>query len=557
MDTLSLDQAIALHRQGRLREALSGYEAILRREPRNADAMGLKALVVESLGDPAQAEALLAASLDADGAPEIQLRNLNNLLVMLLEAGRTEDASRLIDRPLPAWPAERVPTPVETRTLASLFGALLKFERRTEALAFGRSVVRRLLDDINLVAAVVDLMIKAGDVREAAEVVGLLKDRPGDEGTLVITLRGAIAELTGGKDASRSHADAFAARMPVHHAPRVPSQTLCFAVLNWRPQVISAADTLRDLHFVGNFPEQLASRHADRYRVHSVLVDAPGIEAKLPIADVTIAINNCANAERLALGGEAERVSRIGGLLGVPIVNDPLRAVGASRLGNAKHLAGLEGVVVPRVLAIEPGAASREQQAEEIIDTLGLPVIIRIAWTHMGAATWLIRSEAELVATLTEKGTVPLYAIEFAAAPHRDGLYRQLRVGVVGDRITLIRANFGSAWNVRARNNKVAIAFHAENPHLIGVANSLVENPDGILTATIRERLAAIVERVPLDIFGIDFDIDDDGRIVFSEANATMNLLSTSTGELRYPIGAENAFLADVDAYLRRRVFRH
>jgi hypothetical protein len=30
---------------------------------------------------------------------------------------------------------------------------------------------------------------------------------------------------------------------------------------------------------------------------------------------------------------------------------------------------------------------------------------------------------------------------------------------------------------------------------------------------------------MPLDFFGIDFDVDDDGQVVFFEANAAMNLL--------------------------------
>jgi hypothetical protein len=33
---------------------------------------------------------------------------------------------------------------------------------------------------------------------------------------------------------------------------------------------------------------------------------------------------------------------------------------------------------------------------------------------------------------------------------------------------------------------------------------------------------------VPLDIFGIDFAVDPEGRVVFYEANATMNLFSTA-----------------------------
>jgi hypothetical protein len=37
--------------------------------------------------------------------------------------------------------------------------------------------------------------------------------------------------------------------------------------------------------------------------------------------------------------------------------------------------------------------------------------------------------------------------------------------------------------------------------------------------------MEAIRERMPLDFFGVDFDIDDAGQVVLFEANAAMNIL--------------------------------
>ena len=55
---------------------------------------------------------------------------------------------------------------------------------------------------------------------------------------------------------------------------------------------------------------------------------------------------------------------------------------------------------------------------------------------------------------------------------------------------------------------------------------------------------------VPLDIFGVDFDVDADGRLMFFEANATMNLLSNAPAHMDYPPSAEREFLAAVDRLL-------
>jgi hypothetical protein len=65
--------------------------------------------------------------------------------------------------------------------------------------------------------------------------------------------------------------------------------------------------------------------------------------------------------------------------------------------------------------------------------------------------------------------------------------------------------------------------------------------------------LAEIGRRIPLDVFGIDFDVDDQDRVVFFEANATMNLLSTAIKEFDYPKQAEEEFLARLDRFLIKR----
>ncbi len=69
------------------------------------------------------------------------------------------------------------------------------------------------------------------------------------------------------------------------------------------------------------------------------------------------------------------------------------------------------------------------------------------------------------------------------------------------------------------------------------------------------QALLAITERIPLDIFGIDFDVAPDGRLVFYEANAVMNLLSTAASrEVDYPRHAETRMLAAIRTYLLERL---
>lgn len=54
-------------------------------------------------------------------------------------------------------------------------------------------------------------------------------------------------------------------------------------------------------------------------------------------------------------------------------------------------------------------------------------------------------------------------------------------------------------------------------------------------------------------IFGLDFDVDKQGRVVFFESNATMNLLSNAPAEIDYPRETQQEFLRRLDALLLKR----
>ena len=63
------------------------------------------------------------------------------------------------------------------------------------------------------------------------------------------------------------------------------------------------------------------------------------------------------------------------------------------------------------------------------------------------------------------------------------------------------------------------------HPETIAESLRIVLDPERCLGADCMRTLEAIRDRMPLDFFGIDFDVDDAGQVVFFEANAAMNLL--------------------------------
>jgi hypothetical protein len=58
-------------------------------------------------------------------------------------------------------------------------------------------------------------------------------------------------------------------------------------------------------------------------------------------------------------------------------------------------------------------------------------------------------------------------------------------------------------------------------------------------------------------VFGLDFDVDEAGRVVFFEANAAMNVLWwLQSVEFAYPRSAEVQFLESVEHLLERKATR-
>jgi hypothetical protein len=77
-----------------------------------------------------------------------------------------------------------------------------------------------------------------------------------------------------------------------------------------------------------------------------------------------------------------------------------------------------------------------------------------------------------------------------------------------------------------------------------------------MLGRSVIQALRAIRERIPLDVFGVDFDVNADGRLVFYEANATMNLFSTARKEVPYPKEGDERLKVAFQNYFTSLVYR-
>lgn len=188
----------------------------------------------------------------------------------------------------------------------------------------------------------------------------------------------------------------------------------------------------------------------------------------------------------------------------------------------SQRLAGISGLCMPRTLRlqIDEPAELGETIARE---GLAFPVLLRIGGNHGGKDLTRVDRPEDLRAALRELpwGGRPVYVTEFVDFRGDDGLYRKMRLVVVGRDVFLRHHVPAASWLVHADSRvPEAALLERELAELEGFEQGLLP--------VLRERVLAIADALGLDYFGIDASLLPDGRLLVFEANATMNVLHDS-----------------------------
>ncbi len=210
------------------------------------------------------------------------------------------------------------------------------------------------------------------------------------------------------------------------------------------------------------------------------------------------------------------------------IINSPDAVLRSTRDQIARRMAGIEGLVVPRVHRFR---IRRPDQATRAIAQAKMtyPVIIRAPGTHTGMVVGKFDSAAEVDAAMIEPGEY--LATEFIDFRSDDGIYRKMRVYCIADRKVFRHLVTSDRWNIHYKERD---RFHGQRPPLIAEESALFERSEGALPDAIHAVIDRIRERMRLDFFGIDFAIMPDGRMLLFEANATMSFFA-SFDDPRFP----------------------
>ena len=226
---------------------------------------------------------------------------------------------------------------------------------------------------------------------------------------------------------------------------------------------------------------------------------------------------------------------------GFACFNDPRAVVGLRRHRLPELLAGIEGLIVPRCIRVQPRGFEDLVEAVQA-NGLSYPVIARLPATHNGFSQVLIESETAWPALNSIPwGGRELYLTQFHDYLDADGFYRKQRVTVVGDTI-LPRHGFGGrSWSVDSITKLPE--FLAEE---LAWPPAFEKN----VLPVIEDRVRAIADRVKLDYFGIDYSLRPGGDMLIFEVSATMNNTdvyrpATHAPIAQYPLNIRRA-LADL-----------
>ncbi len=530
-------QALALHKAGRLAEAAGLYATLMQQDPQDAELLGLMALAQHQIGREDEALAHWRNSLSGKAPAETKLRIIANMLTALKARSSPRLLEFLSSLSIPAWPESAPASLADKHMIITLARGLVTHKLRDQAAAFLDSTVPGFLADQDFIKAAMAIMIDAGQPGRAAKILRPLTAHASDGGLLVA--HAAASHLAGHADEARQLIRRAIEASPVHLTAKEPGQLLLVGVINQSPQTLERAASAASLHFSSNTPGSLAFRHNDQYRFLSVFPEArSAAHALAAMPRPHVFLNNWVNAELLSTPRTLDFISRFADSLGLPIINHPLKAAETTRQKNAERLAGTPGLVLPRIIRFANEPSRTDEAVEAIGERIGFPVIIRGPFAQKGIGAVKIDTPAELSRHLGSQPKMQLYAIQYVDNPAAPGVYRKIRAAVIGEEVFITHVHFGPHWNVHRERDREKIAAFDPDGAIAAAARSMIQAPQQTLGRPAMAALDEMRRRIPLDFYGIDFDLLPDGRVLFFEANAAMNLSLSDRAGLERTRGA-------------------
>lgn len=544
---------VAAIRGGDSTSALAEIDRLLQASPQDSELLGLKALALAVRGQTDEAIASARLAVVHAVSPAQRLKHAANLAGLLGRNGRLDELAALPELGLPEL-GSLAGTAFDPAGIEGLCTALMVAGQHD----FVAGYLAAALDRPEASWELEHLWLKAASLAGRNDRILARYHAPGyrwRNRSEAIGFACAAAKENGqSADVDRLY-PAYLAAAPHYHGPKTDTQILSVVMINPDPSPRLLAEPRSAQHLAGNFPSQLGKYCRDRYRLFSVFAGSPPISAAALTgsSEPALTLNNCVNGEDLKRGQLAKAEAQEQAL-GLAVVNSAAKAIHCTRVETAEMLRGIPNLVVPKAMRFRLEAHLVDVLRLRISEMFAFPMILRSVGEQEGANIHLATNGAELGAAIKELlalGSRDFYVIEYAGFAHEGGFYRRIRAAFVEGVPTVIRADYDDQWMVRGRKFERILDHYRRDRALFDKANAIVEQQ--AIGDAAWQTLADVGRRIPLDVFGMDFDVNDEGQVVFFESNATMLLLSNAPPDLDYPMSAQAAFLKRLDALFMKR----
>ena len=251
------------------------------------------------------------------------------------------------------------------------------------------------------------------------------------------------------------------------------------------------------------------------FRVTTVVADFFTGEA-LPPGHVLLNAISDADRARAELAIVAELVARDER---TPL-NAPARVMETAREANAARLAGLDGVSAPRVATFRRDVLATDGAALLRECDCVYPVLLRAPGFHTGQHFVRVDAPDDLSAAVASLPGDDLLVMAFVDLRDAGGLVRKYRVMIVDGNLYPLHLAIARDWKVH-----YFTADMADNAEFRAEEERFLNDPAAAIGTAAMAALGRVRDLLALDVAGIDFGIDAQGRVVVFEANATMIVL--------------------------------
>jgi hypothetical protein len=263
----------------------------------------------------------------------------------------------------------------------------------------------------------------------------------------------------------------------------------------------------------GNIPT--ASFLDDSIFLTSVIV-TDYLDPEAPLPPHQLIFNTIGDADLCepALQAAAGLIARTS----APVINEPSAVMKTGRIGNARRLRAVPGVVTPRTDAIARDLLAGPGGAATIArHGFTFPLLLRSPGYHTGRNFILVEQAAGLSAAAGSLPGDDVLVIEYLDARGRDGNARKYRVMMIAGAIYPLHLAISRNWKVHYFTSDMA-----DQPDHRREEEGFLRDMRASLGEKAMAALEGIRDALGLDYAGIDFGLGADGDLLLFEANATM-----------------------------------